>query len=260
MLLSNRHRFLFVHIAKTGGTSVRSALCRRCWKDPLQIPLYICSRLSHLSGHRIGAKFSRHAPAVVAREMLCPSYFDSLFKFAFVRNPWDRLVSSYHHFVREQRSILIEYHVDSFDDFVSWLVEDTASYRGPKEVLVAALRRPQIEHLLDFHGRTIVDHVGRFEQLHNDFADICRRLDIRPPSLPHKRQAKRNQDYRRYYSDTTAELAGIHFRRDAELLGYGFDGARPDEQNNKLLFPLAGTASPDCSSVGPPENHWKLVG
>ena len=95
MLLSNRHQFLFVHIAKTGGSSVRSALGALCWRDPLQFPAFICHRLSHFTGHRIGVKFPRHAAVVAAKEMLSPAHFDSLFKFAFVRNPWDRILSCF---------------------------------------------------------------------------------------------------------------------------------------------------------------------
>ncbi len=223
MLLSPRFKFLFVHIAKTGGTSVRSSLRRLCWRDPLFVPLFFCNRLSHLCGHRIGAKFPRHAPAVAALEMMSPLFFGSLFKFAFVRNPWDRVVSSFHHFAREQSSILKEKRIGDFHDFVRWMVEDAADYRGPKPVLVAAIRRPQFEHLVDISGSTIVDFVGRYEQLADDFAAVCDRLGVKPRALPHKRQARSRRDYRSYYADTTAELVGRLFHKDIDEFGYRFD-------------------------------------
>jgi hypothetical protein len=223
MLLSNRFKFLFVHIAKTGGTSVRSSLRRLCWRDPLFVPLFLSSRLSHLCDHRIGAKFPRHAPAIAAMEMMSPSFYDSLLKFAFVRNPWDRIVSSYHHFTREQSSILEEKRISDFHDFVRWVVEDSTEYHGPKQVFVAAVRRPQVEHLIDIAGNRIVDFVGRYEQLIDDFAVICDRLRIKPRTLPHKRQATSRKDYRSYYADTTAELVGRCFKRDIDEFGYRFD-------------------------------------
>ena len=46
MLLSRRYQFLFVHIAKTGGTSVRNALQRYRWRDPYYLPQWIASKLS----------------------------------------------------------------------------------------------------------------------------------------------------------------------------------------------------------------------
>ena len=106
MILSNRYNFLYVHIAKTGGTSVRAALKSLQWKDPYYLAQFICSRLSHLTGHRIAAKLPRHAKIIAAQEMLPHEFFDGLFKFAFVRNPWDLQVSSYHHLKRERPHLL----------------------------------------------------------------------------------------------------------------------------------------------------------
>ena len=54
MLLSRRYQFLFVHIAKTGGTSVRNALQRYRWRDPYYLPQWISSKLSGAKGHSLG--------------------------------------------------------------------------------------------------------------------------------------------------------------------------------------------------------------
>ena len=56
MLLSRRYQFLFVHIAKTGGTSVRNALQRYRWRDPYYVPLWIVGKLSDVARHSIGIK------------------------------------------------------------------------------------------------------------------------------------------------------------------------------------------------------------
>ena len=228
MLLSNRHQFLFVHIAKTGGSSVRSALGALCWRDPLQFPAFICHRLSHFTGHRIGVKFPRHAAAVAAKEMLSPAHFDSLFKFAFVRNPWDRLVSAYHHFQREQQSLLQSQRIGEFRDFVRWIVTDCGSYRGPKHVFVAAVRCTQVDHLVDLQGTRIVDFVGRYEQLEQDFREICGRIGAPAPSLPHQRKSDKRQDFRTYYDDQTAELVGQRYQADATGFHYCFDSQSSD--------------------------------
>lgn len=227
MLLSNRHQFLFVHIAKTGGSSVRSALGALCWRDPLQFPAFICHRLSHFTGHRIGVKFPRHAAVIAAKEMLSPAHFDSLFKFAFVRNPWDRLVSAYHHFQREQQAILQNQRIGEFRDFAQWIVNDCGSYRGSKHVFVAAVRASQAEHLVDLKGDRIVDFVGRYEQLEQDFCEICQRIGAPAPGLPHKRKSDKRQDFRTYYDDQTAELVGQWYQADATSFQYCFDSPSP---------------------------------
>jgi hypothetical protein len=218
MLLSPRHRFLFVHIAKTGGTSVRAALQRGRWTDPWYWPMSLCSRFSHLSGHRIGTKLPRHAKVIAAKELLPRDYFDELFKFAFVRNPWDLQVSSFHHIRRERPQYLGGH--DDFAAFLRWKLDPDRPYQYHVDTSIEL----QSDYLIDLRGTIIVDFIGRYERLHDDFAEACQRIGIHAPALPHRRQATdRSRDYRRYYDDTTAELVAVHFARDIDLLGYSFD-------------------------------------
>lgn len=218
MLLSVKHRFLFIHIAKTGGTSVRAALARRRWSDPWYWPMFVCSRLSHLSGHRIAAKLPRHSKAIAAKELLPREVFDDLFKFAFVRNPWDLQVSSYHH-IRRERPRLLGNH-DDFETFLRWKLDPE---RPPQYHLDTSIEL-QTDYLIDLRGRLIVDFIGRYERLDQDFAEACARIGIKPPALPHRRQASdRGADYRSYYTDEMAALIADHFAPDIERLGYRFD-------------------------------------
>ena len=218
MLLSIRHRFLFVHIAKTGGTSVRASLQPLRRRDPWYLPMYLCSRLSHLSGHRIATKLPRHAKVVAAKELLPREFFDSLFKFAFVRNPWDLQVSSFHH-IRRERPQFLGGHED-FEDFLRWKLNPERAYQYHLDTSIEL----QSDYLVDLHGDLVVDFVGRYERLEVDFAEACRRIGIAQRELTHKRRAKdRKQDYRSYYSDETAGLVATHFERDIQLFGYSFD-------------------------------------
>jgi hypothetical protein len=220
MLLSVRRRFLFVHIAKTGGTSVRAALQRGRWADPWYWPMFLCSRFSHLSGHRIATKLPRHAKVVAAKELLPREFFDSLFKFAFVRNPWDLQVSSFHH-IRRERPQYLGGHQD-FEGFLRWKLGPERPFQFHVDTSIEL----QSDYLVDLHGQVVVDFIGRYELLEADFAAACARIGIRPPALPHARKATdRKKDYRAYYNADTAELVARHFARDIELLGYGFDPA-----------------------------------
>jgi hypothetical protein len=210
-----------IHTAKTGGTSIRAALRYYKWTDPYRVPLFICSKLSGLTGHRLGVKFPRHAKAIAAKEMLPHEVFQRLFKFAFVRNPWDLQVSSYHH-LRRERPHLIE-HLPDFDAFLRWKLDPERPYQFHLDTSIER----QSDYLIDLHGHIIVDFIGRYENLADDFAEACRRIGIRCPSLPHRRKApERERDYRRYYDDALAELVAEHFRRDIELFGYSFDTER----------------------------------
>lgn len=224
MLLSNRYQFLFVHIAKTGGTSVRSALNRLRWKDPMYYLAWPCHRLSHLTGHRLGTKFPRHSKIIAAQEMLPEEYFNGLFKFAFVRNPWDLQVSSFHHIGRERPELLKGH--ETFDDFLHWKLNPERPYQYHMDTSITL----QTDYLVDLSGKLLVDRTGRYERLHEDFDSICHHLGVKNLTLPHKRKAtERMSDYRSYYDDETAEMVANHFRRDIEMLGYAFD----DPDNSK---------------------------
>lgn len=218
MLLSLKYKFLFVHIAKTGGTSVRDSLRRYKWTDPYRIPQFLCSRISGMTGHKIGAKFPRHAKVIAAQEMLPREVFEGLFKFAFVRNPWDLQVSSYHHLKRERPQLIAQ--LDGFESFLQWKLDPAR----PPQYHADMSTELQSEYLVDLNGQLIVDFVGRYENFSQDFEEACRRIGIACPRLQHTRKASdRQKDYRTYYTDTTAEMVARHYRRDLDFFGYRFD-------------------------------------
>src|SRR3972149_685918 len=216
MLLSIKYNFLFVHIAKTGGTSVRAALNPLRWRDPYYVPIFLCSKISKLTGHRIGAKFPRHAKVIAAKEMLPRELFDNLFKFAFVRNPWDLQISSYHHIRRERPHLLAG--INDFEQFLRWKLDPARPYQYHIDTSIEL----QSDYLVDLNGKIIVDFIGKYEQLQEDFDEVCRRIGITSKTLPHKRKATDRSDYRQYYNDDTARLVADNFRRDIENFGYSF--------------------------------------
>jgi hypothetical protein len=216
MLLSVKYNFLFVHIAKTGGTSVRAALAPLRWHDPLYIPQFIASRLSHATGHRIASKLPRHARIIAAKEMLPRELFEKLFKFAFVRNPWDLQVSSWHH-LRRERPQIVE-HIPDFETFLKWKLDPDRPYQYHIDTSIER----QSDYLKDLDGTILVDFIGKYENLVEDYEEACRRIGIKPPKLPHRRQARDRKNYHSYYSDDLAGVVRDYFREDIETFGYSF--------------------------------------
>ncbi|NNC24211.1 sulfotransferase family 2 domain-containing protein [Salinisphaera sp. USBA-960] len=218
MQLSLKYNFLFVHIAKTGGTSVRAALARYKWREAARVPMFIASRLSSLNGHRLGIKLPRHARAIAAQEMLPPDVFARLFKFTFVRNPWDLQVSSYHHVQRERPDLLSG--IPDFSAFIRYKLDPNR----PPQYHLDTSSRVQCSYLVDLDGHRIVDFVGRYEHLSADFAEACQHIGIEPIVLGQRRRAPdRLGEYRRYYDTATAERVADFFARDIEAFGYQFD-------------------------------------
>lgn len=217
MLLSHKYNFLFVHIAKTGGTSVRAALNTLRWKDPMYYLMWPAHKVSGLTGHKLGVKFPRHSHIIAAKEMLPTDYFNQLYKFAFVRNPWDLQVSSFHHIKRERPQHMNG--IEDFNEFMAWKFNPERPYQYHIDTSLSW----QSDYLVDLHGNLIVDFIGHYESIHEDFEKACAKINV-DLALPHKRKAKdRKGDYRSYYNDASAELVAKHFAKDIEILGYNFD-------------------------------------
>lgn len=216
MLLSHKYNFLFVHIAKTGGTSVRTALQKLRWRDPYYLPQFIASKMSGLVRHEVGIKMPRHAHAICAKEMLPEEFFAKLFKFAFVRNPWDLQVSSFHHIRRERPHVMNG--IDDFETFMKWKFNPERPYQYHIDTSIEL----QSDYLIDLHGKVIVNFIGHYETLQDDFNTVCEKIGIKPFELPHERKATDRADYRKYYTDEIAEMVAQHFKRDIELLKYQF--------------------------------------
>ncbi len=158
MIVSHRHRFIFAAIPKTGTHSVRGALREHMGPDDIeQVGLFVNSRFPYpeLAQIRHG-----HLGLRQVRPHLGDDVFGSYFKFAFVRNPFDRFVSYCAFMTRA----------------------DDAFARDPQQVmrhilfearpLQHVLFQPQSELLADGDGRLLTDFVAGWSK--------CSRPTTRP--------------------------------------------------------------------------------
>ena len=219
MVLSHSYRFVFIHVAKTGGLSVREALLPYSVEPDKFImrrpPKMVKDRVNPL--YQVWETLLLHASASDAKRGLPPDVFERYFKFAFVRNPWDQLVSMYHFILREPEAPKHDQvkALGSFDTFVEWVVETPEPF--PKGV-----PKLQSEMITDARGNLLVDFIGAYENLQEDFDEITRILGIQAV-LPHVNRSV-HQDYRDHYNDRTRALVAEHFRPDIERFAYSFDG------------------------------------
>jgi hypothetical protein len=212
MIVSESHSFAFVHVPKTGGTSVYAAFSRYATNTEA----YWGNRWLTRVGIRVNrfapwpyTKFRAHSPAAALEAWLPVDVFDGLFKFAFVRNPWDLLVS-YWHFIRRMPGHKRHARVMALPSFAHYV-----------EYEIRRKSFSQTKLLCDRSGRLLVDFVGRYESLETDFAYICRRIGV-DATLP-RCNAGSGGDYREHYTQALVDRVAEAYADDVERFGYTFD-------------------------------------
>jgi hypothetical protein len=145
----------------------------------------------------LGQLWTIHATAEIARDEV-PDW-DKMRSFAFVRNPWDRMVSVWRKFAPNL----------DFPTFVN------------RPAIFGLNQRPQVAWLFDRNGKQIVDDIGRFEDLNRDFAQIAASWGSTAQPLPHI-NATDHADWRSYYTPELRDHVSKTFAADIETFGYRF--------------------------------------
>lgn len=200
-MISHKHKFIFIHINKTAGTSVVNSL------KPF-VESYIPRRKrkcvdKHKSINDMLNEETKH-----------------YFKFAFVRNSWDRWVSQYHHRIRTNQTNLKNNPI-SFKEWAKRIHEkDPVYYNVPNELQLRVMST-QLGWIKNKDGEIVTDFIGRFENLQKDFDIICDKIGIPHQQLPHDNSTK-HKHYTEYYDDETKQIVEEKFAEDIEYFNFKF--------------------------------------
>jgi hypothetical protein len=181
MIISHEYQFIFIEIPKTASTSLHTFLCHQgCNSD----------------------RDFRHDSALSVRDL--PEWND-YFKFAIIRNPYDRAVSWYEYRrrpgVNENRSMKDL----SFKEF---LVQDNS--------------KACYEFICDEEYNILIDYVGRYENLNDDISNIMSIVGIPFNRLPvlNKSESRNVCHYNEYFTDETRELMSDNYKMDLRVFNY----------------------------------------
>jgi len=201
-MISLQKRFLFVHIPKTAGNSIQSAL--RDYSEDELVPLRKeQDGIERFALRNPKYKIKKHSTLAEYRAALGEARFGDVYKFTCVRNPWDRMVSYY--FTQTQNT-------------AAW---DRKKFR---KIISKALSGADYLRLNKGEEDPFsnVDYVIRFENLADDFRTVCGALGISPPTLPKYNRSNR-EHYSKYYDDELRELVRTRFAVEIEGFGYSFE-------------------------------------
>ena len=210
MILSHQNKFIFIHIYKVAGSSIRSVLNKYDDRDSSDLPFLDNSRLwLERKFRRPTTSFLTHLKASEIKAKIKSTDFDKYFKFSFVRNPWDWQVSLYYFMIQNtsHRQHKLVSRMRSFEEYLDWRINKDLEL--------------QKEFIYSKSGTLLVDFVGRFENIQSDFSKICDKINIPRVILP-KTNTSSHKPYQEYYTDKTKNWIAEAFKDDIDTFGYKF--------------------------------------
>ena len=212
-MISHRYKCIFVEVPKTGSTSVRRILGAAI-KPHLSLSEIRRMMESNwvIRGGRKDRMMEWLYPMLPAerRKERGRQQFESYFKFGFVRNPWDRVVSLY-----ERNEATQMRQEMTFEEFVRWIQYSSAT------CVHSSPHRYQLDWFVDADGKMLADFIGRFERLQEDWVVIAKKLGV-SETLPHTRGNPRLRHYSEYYTPETKRIIDEKFKIDIETFDYRF--------------------------------------
>ena len=234
MIVSDKHKFIFIAIYKNASTSIETALSREdCF---IGGPSKIASPLSDLPrdinhpllfsepGAEKGNCVKKHVGATQLRQIM-PARYDNYRKFAVVRNPWARVVSHY---------IYTMHYEKKPTPFSEWC--ETLNIKSNHHL------SPCLSAITDESGEIIIDAFLYFEHLQAAFDQMCQLIKIEPRKLSRENAAPwrindkvlgRAPHYTKFYDKRTKEIVREKYKDDIESLSYAFDGFDPPQAGGR---------------------------
>lgn len=229
MIISHKHKFIFLKTMKTAGTSIEAALSDICGPDDIITP-YSPENESFRTGrapqnyrlnhplvpkrplwrrllrrperyYHTSVGYYEHMPAWRVKAYVGDDIWNGYFKFAFERNPWDRQVSYYFYKTRK---------------------------RNPRPSFAAFMRNRRKAFVDNFDiysidGDIAVDFLGRYENLDADFQEALKQTGVETPvTLPKANVSSGRGDYHELYDDALRTQVKAWYAPEIEALGYQF--------------------------------------
>ena len=231
MIISHKHKFIFLKTTKTAGTSLELALATLCGPSDIlpplspederqraqaqrarnyRIPLRLWAKRDFWNAivHGRFPEFKAHSSAQFVKNLLSADVWNNYFKFCVERNPWDKAISRFYWEKARRPVALAEM---SFDE---WLSTGGAYIDTKKGFDLYSLR-----------GQISVDRVFRYEELEDGIDELTDILGLpERPCLPRAKSGFRPRDisYRDYYSQANREYIAKLFAREIAHFRYQF--------------------------------------
>lgn len=204
-MISHEYKCIFIHIPRTGGTSIEAEIVGKNWWT-------VSPETKHLTASQA--------------KKIYQTYWDDYFTFSFIRNPWDRCVSLttypelFYGTTNKSISLL---HINNYKQLFGYpvVVEHDRRFYNIEEVRKAShVENAIYSNILD----APMDFVGRFEELHDSFEYICNSIGKKNTPLPMLNPSthRNGPGYRQYYDEELCRAVADLYEADIKGFNYRF--------------------------------------
>lgn len=221
IIISRKDKIVWIAVPKVASMSIQSAMLRT-----------------------IGANWNEYDDHSLRRLKEVSALTDH-FRFAFVRNPWSRLVSCWSDRVmgpvrKKKQKFLFDAKRFSagmpFDEFLRQVAKIPDRMANPHFRSQSAL--------LSYQGELVVDFVGRYEELNDDWYVLSQHYRLAPLAHVNRSPERHAGDvdyHRSFYSEELVDLVGRRYAEDIERFGYDYDPFVPRFLPGPIEAQLAGS-------------------
>ena len=192
MFINHKHKFIFIHVPKNAGTSIRNSFNINGYDKKVvsrRYPHSTCSEIKKYCGEEV---------------------WNSYYRFAFVRNPFDRLVSFYHFHKSNQYKHKVGRERAYTQTFKEWVM-------NTKDKNVIQTQSDYLDEQINF--------IGCYEDLQKDFNSVCNQIGIPSYERPHYNQSQ-HEHWSTFWDDELNEYILDKYQRDFQNFAYSINVVR----------------------------------
>jgi hypothetical protein len=205
MIISHKHKFIFIAVPKTGTTSIEAKL--NPFNEVLELSREVMARRSlnikHITLENLKAHTNKN--------------LDSYFSFSFCRNPWDRHLSIFKYYKKSIKKWEKKCPPQWFEHYQRY----TNLVGGFQYFNDFVKSRPRWVELQTHWLSKNIDFIGRMENIQTDFNIICDKIGIDRLKLDHLNKSN-EKDYREVYNEESIDIVAKAYKKDIDYLGYKF--------------------------------------
>ena len=234
MIISHKHKFIFIKSFKTAGTSIEAELSNYCSGSDIVTPMndfrhnrdengkFIHKSMNADDFVKLDLPNLQHADALTIKNQVSPEVWNEYYKFSITRNPWDRAVS---YFFWENRNNPALKPQKKIYHYLGVSFNENDQLRRLFSTYIKNAAWPNNDCFYTLDDELCTDFVIRYEKLSEDYSKVCNKLGLPANTLPRLKGGirKKNFHYSNFYDDESIAIVAERHRNDIRLFGYEFE-------------------------------------